>query len=54
MSINNIKIGVFRLAASYIPMARAKLEEEKKKVVDGAVEKYFKARQSSSVRYLPN
>lgn len=39
-TFKNIKVGVFRLAATYIPMAKAKLEEEKKKVVDGAIDKY--------------
>ena len=34
-------------------MARAKLEEEKTKVIDGAVEKYTKARKSTSIRNLP-
>ena len=54
LTINNIKIALFRFTTTYIPAAREKLEQEKDKMLSGAIKKYADSRRTSSIRYLPN
>ena len=53
LTINNIKIGLFRFAAKYIPQARAKLTEEGDKMEQGAIKKFHDARKPTSIPKLP-
>ena len=53
LTVQNVKIALFRFATTYVPAAREKLEQEKDKMLSGAIKKYADTRRTSSIRYLP-